>query len=207
VTYPQIIGLNGVARAGKDTVAGILHQLYGYEVFSYSETLNDALYTLDRECGEAAGVYIPLLQNFGRDTVHERYADLIDRVGYEAAKEYAGVRTLLQVMGTEVGRRLFGENVWVDALMKKIEGKPRVVITNVRFPNEAEAVWSRGGEVWEVTRPGYKPALGHISDTALEAIIKDKYIHNDGTERELADKVMAVMDDPLRVGLQRAFAQ
>ena len=197
--YPRIIGLNGVARAGKDTVAGILHDLYGYEVFSYSETLNDALIALNPWVDDGR------LPTGEPDVI--RYADLVSSVGYEKAKEIPEVRRLLQAMGTEVGRNMFGENIWVDALMKKIKGKPKVVITNVRFPNEAEAVWSRGGEVWEVTRPGFAPALGHVSDTALDSVQKNAYIHNDGTERDLADKVLFLMDDPIRAALQGAFAQ
>jgi hypothetical protein len=208
--YPRIIGLNGVARAGKDTVAGILHDLYGYEVFSYSETLNDALINLNPIVEIPWEQDVPGLVVTGAypgAPIFYRYAPLIEHVGYEVAKEIPEVRRLLQAMGTEVGRNMFGENIWVDALMKKIEGKPKVAITNVRFPNEAEAVWSRGGEVWEVIRPGFEPALGHTSDTALDAIVKDAYIYNDGDVRALADKVIKTMDDPIRVGLQEAFAQ
>lgn len=186
--HPRIIGLNGVARAGKDTVAGILHDIYGYEIFSYSETLNDALIALNPFIapGDGAG--------------HLRYADAVEFEGYEVAKERPEVRRLLQAMGTEVGRNMFGQNIWVDALMKKI-GNEKAVITNVRFPNEAEAVWSRGGQVWEIYRPGFVPANGHISDTALEAVRKDAVIFNDGDIPTLAQKVIATMDP-----VQAAFA-
>ena len=187
MTLPRIIGLNGVARSGKDTVAKILHDLYNYEVYSFSETLNDALVALNPV------VYSTLVST--NPDVYEptRYASIIAVRGYEAAKEVPEVRRLLQAMGTEVGRNILGEDIWVDALFKKI-GSHKAVITNVRFPNEADAVWGRDGVVWEVIRPGYKPALGHVSDTALDAIQKDAYIHNDGTIRDLADKVMRILD-------------
>lgn len=202
MTYPSIIGLNGVARAGKDTVAKILHDLYGYEVFSFSETLNDALYTLDKAVGDRAAIMVgPLIQDFGREEVYKRYSDLVDEWGYEEAKNFAGVRSLLQAMGTEVGRNLLGEDIWVEALFKKI-GVQKAVITNVRFPNEAEAVWKRDGEVWEVIRPGFQPALGHVSDTALDAYRKNEYILNNGTVEELSQKVISVMDN----AVQRSFS-
>ena len=186
---PRIIGLNGVARAGKDTVADILVDLYGYRKASFSDILNKALYTLDRAVGKEAGVYV---KREGEDTRYLRYADLVDDLGYEGAKEHTGVRKLLQAMGTEVGRDLLGKNIWVDALFNNLDGGP-VVITNVRFPNEAAAVWLRNGVVWEVTRSGYTPALGHISDTALDAIKKDAYISNNGTKTDLANRVIDLL--------------
>lgn len=186
---PKIIGLNGVARAGKDTVATVLQDLYGYKIFSFSETLNDALYTLDRESGPNAGFYVK--KETPDDVRWVRYADLVDEVGYEQAKEFPGVRAALQVMGTEVGRNLLGENVWVDALFHKI-GDERAVITNVRFPNEYTKVKSRRGVVWRVQRPGFEPALGHISDTALDTHTFDEVIENDGTIEDLTRKVIRI---------------
>lgn len=202
MSLPPIIGLTGVARAGKDTIGQILHDLYGYHLASYSDILNKALYTLDREGGDDFSISIPMLANFGRMTIYERYSDLVDRVGYEEAKEFAGVRKALQVMGTEVGRNLLGDNIWVEALFKNLP-KGLVAITNVRFPNEYDAVKARGGEVWRVSRPGYEPSNGHISDTALDDYLADAWFYNEGTKRELADKVMKVLDR--RAPLQRAF--
>lgn len=193
--YPPIIGLNGVARAGKDTVAQILHDLYGYEIFSFSETLNDALVVLNPIVKIPWEQDVPGLVVVGTrpgDPLFIRYADLVNEVGYETAKEIPEVRRLLQTMGTEVGREMFGEDVWVDALFKKI-GNRFAVITNVRFPNEADEVWMRGGVVWKVSRPGYKPALGHLSDTALDAYRKDALLRNDGTIRDLALQVVQLL--------------
>lgn len=176
MSLPQIIGLNGVARAGKDTVAGILHDLYGYTPISFSDILNRALVALN-----------PIV-----DTSGTRYANYVETLGYEEAKEIPEVRRLLQAMGTEVGRNLLGTDIWVEALFKNLpEGK--VAITNVRFPNEANSVWGRGGVVWRVTRPGFEPSNGHISDTALDDYKMDAYIANNGTVRELADEVMGIL--------------
>lgn len=207
MTYPPIIGLNGVARAGKDTVGNILHDLYGYEIKSYSDALNDALIALN----PMVSLRPSEVDEHGSTTRLSdggwtRYATLIEAVGYERAKDEPEVRAMLQRMGTEVGRNMLGQDIWVDALFKNFEPGMKWVIVNVRFPNEAEAVWSRDGEVWEVTRPGFKPALGHVSDTALEAIRKDAYFVNDGTVTNLAHKVMDYLDGPdLRGMLSVAF--
>lgn len=192
-TYPQIIGLSGVARSGKDTVAGILHDLYGYTPVSFSDMLNKALLALDPLVIDDAGVINKPGHVF-------RYHQVIDSLGYEKAKEVAEVRRLLQAMGTEVGRDLLGANIWVDALFKNLLGE-KVAITNVRFPNEYDAVQERGGVVWRVQRPGFSAANGHISDTALDDHSFDGYIINDGSVRDLADKVMRLLD-----GIQAVYS-
>jgi hypothetical protein len=197
VTHPPIIGLNGVARAGKDTVGGVLHDLYGYEIRSFSEALNNTLIALDPLVIIPWDVDIPGLHRAGHRPgypLYVRYADLVDQVGYEAAKEVPEVRALLQRMGTEVGRNMFGADIWVEAMFKDYKPGDKWAVVNARFPNEFEAIWSRGGQVWEVTRDGYKPALGHLSDTAGDHLQKDAYIQNNGTIRDLADKVMILMD-------------
>lgn len=197
MSLPNIIGLSGVARAGKDTVGIILHDLYGYEIKSYSEVLNQALINLNPWVIESSDGWL-------------RYADTIDLLGYEKAKEIPEVRALLQRMGTEVGRNLLGENIWVDALFKRIEPGQKVAIVNVRFPNEYRAVKDRGGQVWRVSRPGYEASQGHISDTALDEYSFDANFYNDGTVRDLADKVMnhlygGFAPGTLRQSLNRAF--
>ena len=57
------------------------------------------------------------------------YREAIEERGYTEAKaEFPEVRRLLQVFGTEVGRDLFGENVWVD-IMKREPQPPRKCTT------------------------------------------------------------------------------
>lgn len=211
MTYPPIIGLNGVARAGKDTVAKVLHEIYGYEIKSYSDALNEALIALNPMVALNPAKFHPekgaLRLSTEDDGGWTNYATLLASWGYERAKEEPEVRRLLQRLGTEVGRNMLGADIWVEALFKDRPLGEKWAIVNVRFPNEAEAVWKRGGKVWEITRPGFKPALGHISDTALDHVRKDEYIENDGTVEELAQKVITIMDEgeTIKADLQAAF--
>ena len=205
--YPPIIGLNGVARAGKDTVAGVLRDLYGYRVLSFSDALNEALIALNPIVEIPWETDVPGLIVAGHrpgTPLFLRYDTLVKEVGYEAAKEVPEVRRLLQAMGTEVGRNMLGEDIWVQALFNQVDKRP-VVITNVRFPNEYMETRRHGGVVWRVTRPGYTAALGHVSDTALDKFTFDRYVENDGTVRELADKVMHILDEVsfLRAGAEQ----
>jgi hypothetical protein len=73
-------------------------------------------------------------------------------------------------MGTEAGRNVFGEAVWVSALEKRIQSVENVVIADVRFPNEIEAITSIGGHVLRVRR-GADPVW---YETAFQACTQNK---------------------------------
>ena len=78
-------------------------------------------------------------------------------------------------MGTKEGRDTYGADIWLKyaeafMLMQMESGVRRFVITDVRFPNEAEWVKSLGGKVYRFEgRGGLAGAAGeHVSETALD---------------------------------------
>jgi hypothetical protein len=149
-----IIGLSGYAQVGKDTLASILVEHHGFERIAFADALRDMLYALNPDI------------NDGPDAGPElRW--IVDTYGWEAAKE-RGARELLQRLGTEAGRNILGEDIWVQTAMKKVKPGGRYVITDCRFPNEARAVEAAGGHVVRVKRPGFEPVNGHPSETALD---------------------------------------
>jgi len=66
------------------------------------------------------------------------------------------VRRLLQILGTEQGREVWGEDIWVNTmfawmtLYHKDWGINKFVIPDVRFPNELRAIQKLGGKVYRV---------------------------------------------------------
>jgi len=107
--------------------------------------------------------------------------------GWEVAKEtFPEVRRQLQAMGTECGRDLLGDTIWVDTWEKSLpeESNRRVVVADVRFPNEAERIRSLGGLIWRVTRPGTAPD-GHRSEMDLDRIVPDAVLANTGSIDDL----------------------
>jgi hypothetical protein len=110
----MIIGLSGYARSGKDTVADWLCLNYGYTRLSFAQPMRDAIYTLN-----------PMVEG------GNRVADLVDEYGWDIAKSNPEVRRLLQVFGTDVGRKQFGDNFWVQQAFDKIEGT-KIVFSDVR---------------------------------------------------------------------------
>ena len=117
------------------------------------------------------------------------------------------VRDFLQILGTEGLRDGLHENVWVNALMcdynadKLDQYNPsKWIITDMRFPNELNAVKAKYGITINVTRSN-KPIRHidgrpiHYSETALDGHIFDYYIVNDGTIEELIKKVRQILKE------------
>lgn len=190
----RLIGLSGYAQSGKDTTAGILIKEYGFNRVSFADALRDSLYALNPlvprvTWGMVDGNYQP------NNVVYERLAPLVDEFGWDELKVKIGeVRELLQRLGTEVGRNILGDNIWVDIAMRKVhEADGPVVITDMRFPNEYDAVAAHLGERWRIERPGYEPVNAHPSETALDNYPFDVRIWNNGTLQDLHDEVGLVL--------------
>jgi len=74
-------------------------------------------------------------------------------------------------------------------LMTNRQITPNWIITDCRFPNEAEAIKKRGGILVRIQRDGIKPINPHISETALDGFSFDYVIKNNGTIPELIEIV------------------
>lgn len=166
----MIIGLVGPARSGKDTVAGLLVEHHGFVRVGLADAVKDMALAVD-----------PLVL-LGKGW---RLSQIVEDKGWEAAKEIGEVRRILQSLGTEGGRRIFGDECWVDVARRKSYGHDRVVWSDVRFRNEA----TRCRHVVRVTRPGFGPLNGHASEVEQASIVCDWVIVNDGTLDDLAGKV------------------
>jgi hypothetical protein len=167
----ELIGLSGYARSGKDTVADSLVKNYGYTKKSFADPMKQALLTLDPNI------------DFGESRA---YLSQAIKVGWDELKSNSSeIRPLLQKLGTEVGRNMWGEDFWVNAAINSIPDGSKIVFADVRFPNEADAIKSLGGSVWRVERPGVGPANSHISETALDSYIFNGSIDNSSTLENL----------------------
>lgn len=66
-------------------------------------------------------------------------------------------RQFMQWLGTDFGRKMIGDDVWIRAWARHVEQTPAyipVVVDDVRFENEANAVRALGGIVVRVLREG-----------------------------------------------------
>ena len=134
-------------------------------------------------------------------------------------------RFLLQFIGTNLFRNQLHPEIWVNALfvnypsdelIKQLNSKtdgsygvrqPNWISTDVRFPNELEAVKKRGGITIRVNRPceicggsGYhkmscpvSKSGEHYSEIALDSAEFDYVIENSGSIEELIEKVREIL--------------
>jgi len=195
-----IIGLSGYARSGKDEAAKVLVEHYGFRRVAFADKLRECLYELNPIVGISMWdrAEPEFILDMPTDT-HPKVQDVIDYYGWDGYKETAfgpEIRRLLQRLGTEAGRKTLWDSIWVDAAFAGLEGED-VCVPDCRFENEYEAIKSRGGEVWRITRPGVGPANLHASETSLDSAEFDAVIENDGTLLDLKEKVVRFANERL----------
>lgn len=182
----MLIAFGGLKGSGKDTAAQVMVEEYGFTRLAFADALRDALLTLDPWIAYAGPGYgsLPLSQ-------------LIDDAGWDWAKRNVyEVRRLLQVFGTEIGRSLFGEDVWIKQVVKKAPGlarnNTRYVITDCRFDNEVNFVHDALGYVVWIDRPDVQ-SDGHASETTVVKDLSDYRISNDTTLEEFKEDIRFLM--------------
>lgn len=168
----QLIGIGGLLYAGKDAVADYLVERYSWNKRGMSDPLNDALLALNPQVGINARPAQLDGHLVGEFITYQR---LYEEVGYVEAKKNPEVRRLLQALGTEVGRNMIDENVWVDVAAREIEKRRTagqdVIITGMRFPNELDMIRRLGGHLWWVSRPGVEGGQGTLAVHASESSV------------------------------------
>ncbi len=162
----MIIGLAGYAQSGKDTVAEILINRFGYKRVAFADKLKEFAYDTNPIVGYVAGEPITLKH-------------VVDRDGWESAKTNTNIRRYLQDIGL-AARNHFSQTFWVDQAMRQVTDL-KVVITDVRFINEADTIRLNGGQIWRIQRPGVGAVNGHVSESQMDDYEVDQTIVNDGT--------------------------
>lgn len=200
----MIIGLVGLIGSGKGTVAEILRD-QGCQTDSFAAPLKDA----------TAAIFGWPRDMLEGDTEESReYREQVspfwaERLGIENFTP----RLALQLLGTEVLRDTFHENIWTDSLERRAStATAPVVVSDVRFPNELDVIKRTHGVVVRVVRGDYpewwnyaadanagnkearvmmetKFAHVHRSEWSLAGSDVDYVIKNNGTIEELRNKV------------------
>ena len=182
-TSYNVIGLTGYAQSGKDTLASILVEKYGYIRVAFADKIRDFLYGINPMVACSPTGYL---------------RDLVNLVGWDKAKQEPQVRRLLQDLGISA-RELIDENIWVTTALKHVGKDERVVVTDVRFENEAMMIKLMGGQLWRVRRPGVEAVNSHVSETQLDGYKVDQIFVNSGSIQDLELLV--------RTRMQNAFTE
>jgi len=170
----MIIGLTGYAQSGKDTVAKILVEKYGFKRVAFADKIRKLLYEMDPPVPVGVGTekHTVGLQNY------------VDIYGWDVAKQNLIVRSMLQNLGVGA-RKVFDDSFWIGQAFYEMDATTNYVITDVRFINEAETVKNNGGYVWRVKRSGVEAVNSHVSESEMDGYKVDMILSNGGTLDEL----------------------
>ena len=179
---PVLVGLAGYKRSGKDTTGEVMASILGCQRIAFADPIKDAVRAILRA------------QGVDEVTIEE----CIDGDLKEApcpCLQHKSPRYAMQTLGTEWGRGMLGDDIWVKAALNRAAASDKgTIITDVRFPNEAAAIREAGGVVIRVSRPETEPDTDdilHPSEAGVAQIEADYVIRNDLSRDDFQEHVAA----------------
>lgn len=168
----MIIGLTGYAQSGKDTVASILVEKYGFVRVAFADKIRDFLYEMN-----------PMIDNVAGEPIFLK--ERVDRDGWDETKKNPHVRRTLQNAGVSA-RNNFGDDFWIRETFRPVGMHRNIVVTDVRFENEAD--WIKQFEdshIWRIKRPGTEAVNSHVSEHEMDHYEVDQLFINSGSIEDL----------------------
>lgn len=138
-----IIGLCGRAQHGKSTLAAQLVDFFGGAAYVQRTAFADPIKDM--------------LATFGLQPEHlygSQKTEPLAMLGGHTP------RWAMQSLGTEWGRKLMYQDIWLDAWSRAVKSKPQtiVIVDDVRFESEIRFLQKEGAVLLEVYRPALMPA-------------------------------------------------
>lgn len=178
---PRVIGVIGAARHGKNLVSEYFVQYMGYTHMSFADPLKQLAEALINNIDNINFVSLArsLFVNT-EDAIHIdndllklkqiiKHMHLTPDMDPEDKKK----RYLWQQMGTEIFRA-FDPNIWVTSMAMRSEYLDKIVISDVRFPNEIDWIHCQDGIIYKVERvDGHNINSSHISEYAWRSAKPD----------------------------------
>lgn len=181
----MIIGLHGNKRAGKDTAYGFIKSAYpNAQRLAFADKIKESLAAL-------FGVSIREINTLKE----ERGVFKIESESFEHSYTW---RSFAQRYGTEAHRDIFGEDFWVDMILPRepehVAENELLIITDVRFQNEAERIKHLGGHIIYINRLNLFPNDSHISEERLSDEYFSYIINNNASLDMFKERVLEVVN-------------
>lgn len=192
------IGISGLAGSGKDSSIMLIMKLWnmtvsvlGPEKFATSDVcriLNNELHFDSFHLADPLKE-IAEIMGFTYDQVHDQNLKGVPDEFWKITP-----REFLQMCGTEMFRKVWRDDVWVQLARKRIKAlrdsiandESRHVIAfipDVRFPNEADMIKNEGGIMIRVARAGIQE-MNHASENQVKNLRVDIGMINDSPTPE-----------------------
>lgn len=180
---PKIIGISGKAGAGKDTTASLImmqlenaNSYISISRYSFADPLK-------RVCSELYGVPLEFFHNREKKEIKNPFWNLTPR-------------EMAQKVGTDIVRTHMDGDHWIKLAEKKFTGTSGIIlISDVRFPNEAEWIRKQGGVLVNIYRDSIEEFDGqeHESENALKDYKFDFNIDNSYSLEILNHNIMPIV--------------
>ena len=172
----MIVGLCGDISSGKDVVGSLLVEEFGFVRYSFAEPIKEWVLSLV----EPLGVEPRHIFGANEKTKQADMSEPLEMLPWQVRSLRWTGRSLLEYLGTDVGRAIHPD-VWVQRFVHTynkvrvdvpgFEGNtPRVVITDVRYPNEFAAIRKLGGVIWRTRLDVEHELIEHEFDP-MDAIL------------------------------------
>jgi hypothetical protein len=183
----HLIGIAGIANSGKDTLASMLMECEAYRKVAFADPLKDMLCVM-------LDISRELLED--REYKEATNPDLLTTP-----------RFMMQSLGTEWGRKWIHKDLWIILARKRIEKYLQyrhVVVTDIRFENEAALIRELGGQIVHLLRPSAGINSAHVSEQRIATHPGDYYLNNAGTLHTLRGQAITLHEYMLRRQDERA---
>jgi len=168
---PSRIALCGLAGSGKSTAADYFVSRHGYKRLSYAAPIKRMMRALLIEAGASLVETIEMTDGKLKELPTSYLCGHSPRYG-------------LQTLGTEYGRDTIGPDIWRRILLNKVrKHSGPVVVDDLRFPCEAEALREEGFLIVRIIRADSGTDSGHSSERQEFPV--DLTIQNDGLFSDL----------------------
>lgn len=174
----MLIGLCGFARSGKSVAASILQERHGFSELSFASPIREFI----------RGLLMVDMPTF--ETIKDKPHPLLSG---------KSPRFAMQTLGTEWGRHGISSTLWVDVCIQKaralMDSGTYVVVSDVRFDNEARAIRDAGGIIIRLHRSDIPRILEatHESESGITDTLVDIELHNNQDIQELHHKLQSIL--------------
>lgn len=210
----MIICLSGLKGSGKDTVGDILIQQRGFKRISFADPLKELCCTVtrlpietfhdvnlkDKQFNEPLKLSIDIITHLAFEFNEMGYRHVTPSTFLKYLNHsFMTPRDILLLIGTEVGRNLVNNTIWLDLAIDKIKKtNSHVVVTDARFQNERDLLKKNGAVKVFVDRPEktaiFDAGKAHISELDMLNDNYDVLIKNDTSIGALKEEILLWFD-------------